>query len=60
MDQKDGHVLGIKKLDWATVRQKKELMKHTVVLYDVNRIWEKYSKVIKLRNDLVKVMFFKE
>lgn len=41
-------------------RQKKELMKHTAVLYDVNFIWEKYSKVIKLRNDLVKVMFFKE
>ena len=41
-------------------RQKKELMKHTVALYDVNFIWEKYSKVIKLRNDLVKVMFFKE
>lgn len=35
-------------------------MKHTVVLYDVHCIWEKYSKVIKLRNDLVKVMLFKE
>lgn len=39
---------------------KKELMKHTVVSYDVHCVWEKYSKVIKLRNDLVKVMLFKE
>lgn len=40
MDQKDGHVAGNLEIRLGNGETKKELMKHTVVLYDVNFIWE--------------------